>query len=99
MASHPELSSQFTYESCLDIIYKYDIQKFHQKKPMLDGNECKNLLNVKGSDIKKFLDIMLRFQAINPNCTKEECANFVKKYHKDDLDQNESVDENDEVFY
>ena len=99
MAKYPVIKSKYSYEECQEIIYKYDVQKFHQKKPMLDGNELKTIINVKGAEIKKYLDVTLRYQTVNPNCTKEEVTNFVKKYQIGDQEDSDMLCEDDEVYH
>jgi len=58
-------------------IQENDMEALIDMKPILNGNEVRQLLGVSGAEIKKTLDKVIEWQILNRKGTKEECKQYL----------------------
>ena len=67
------------YKEIVEYIKKEKLENIENLKPLLDGKEIIEILNIKDKkQIKKYIDLIIKEQINNPNITKEDCINLIK---------------------
>ncbi|OMJ85028.1 hypothetical protein SteCoe_13750 [Stentor coeruleus] len=74
----PVVAEQQILSLC-EVVKRHEIDTCYEDKPLLNGNELKNMLSITGKDIGKYSKECLKWQILNRNGTREELVDYLKK--------------------
>lgn len=88
------------YKNFFNYITKENMLHINELKPLFNGKEITNLLNIKpGKEIGKLLELLIEEQIKNPELKKEIATEFLNKKRKEIcLNQNENENNNKKTF-